>query len=129
MFGDRSAKEYSKVGEIESRTMTKEALVTLASVIKTGLPQNDTVFYEVYSFAQPNGYAVGDGLDDPDIQELLNDIPPEISIWVAGINKNGETNKICICFSKISALLKVYGHDSSWVEAEYQKIASFIRGP
>jgi hypothetical protein len=122
-----SAKEYERTGEIEPHTMTREALVRLASAIKAALPQYDTVFYEIYSFALPNGnVAAGDNLDDPDIQEVLQNIPQQMRIWVAGINKSGETNKIQISFSKDSVLLKVYGHDKSWVERGYANVATFI---
>ena len=120
------AKECTKEGEAEPRILVKEDLSRLSSVIKRGLAPYDTLFYEVYSFTQSNGIVAGDGLDDPEIQEVLDDIPRELRIWVSGINKSGQTNRVGVYFSELSVLVKVDGHDKAWVETEYQRIITFL---
>jgi hypothetical protein len=69
-----------------------------------------------------------DGLDELFLGDELHDMPRELHMWVAGVNKREETNKVEISLTPLSILLKVWGHDKAWVEAEYQRIATIITG-
>lgn len=119
-----SEEEYTKVLETQPRTLTREELIELAAVVKTGLAPYDDVFYEVYSLTLPNGRKIGaDGLDELFLEDEFNDMPRELHLWV--VNK-GKLNRVEIYFTSRSLLLKVWGHDKAWVETEYQRISALI---
>ena len=120
--------DYTKVMETQSRTVTKEELVELASLVRKGLAPYDTIFYEVYSVTLQNGRKIaGDGLDELFLEDEMHDVPRELHVWIAGVN-NGRLNRLEIYFTSSSVLLKVWGHDKTWVEEEYLRIAAWISG-
>jgi hypothetical protein len=116
--------EHAREGELQKCAISRQDLKKLAKTVKDGLPSYDMVFYEVYGTTLSNGneYAA-ESLDELFPTENTSE---RLSLWIAGINKLGETNKVEFSSCPTSTSLKVCGHDQQWVDAEFNAIANSI---